>query len=364
MGKSKLRGNGQGSVYKRGDKWVGEVRQARPYFRKRKGSFKTKTAALEWVNSFDIEAAIKAQNRKLTEIEQRTAERQLTTFKQLYDEFIVTHQRSKSTINCYNAAVKYYADIYDVPFREVQIEDLQECINDCPHGKRTKENMRAVATLMYKYAIPRRGLTYDSINLASYLKSYDTSPSQAKAALPTNALPQIEAAIGVVPYAEHIFCLCYLGFRLSAFLALRVEDYNTKEKCLTGGIKTEAGRNRIVTISPKIQRYIDASVSGRKSGALFTDTEGNPLRYTYFKDYCFYPALDAIGIDNPVVTVNGYKMHKYTPHSCRHTFATLLKSAVGADKDKLELMGHTSSDMLRYYQEVNYSDLRAITNQL
>ena len=57
-----------------------------------------------------------------------------------------------------------------------------------------------------------------------------------------------------------------------------------------------------------------------------------------------FPALEAIGIDNPIVEIGGgKKRHKYTPHSCRHTFATLLKRVAGADKDKQELIGHASA---------------------
>ena len=61
---------------------------------------------------------------------------------------------------------------------------------------------------------------------------------------------------------------------------------------------------------------------------------------------------------------NGVVRHRYTPHSCRHTFATLLKRVEAPDKDKLELMGHTSTAMLRHYQDVNLADLRRITDAL
>ena len=56
--------------------------------------------------------------------------------------------------------------------------------------------------------------------------------------------------------------------------------------------------------------------------------------------------------------------HTYTPHSCRHTFATLMKRVPGADKDKLELMGHTSTTMLAHYQDVAIDDLKRITDAL
>ena len=74
--------------------------------------------------------------------------------------------------------------------------------------------------------------------------------------------------------------------------------------------------------------------------------------------------LDACGIENPVEERDGVKRRKYTPHSCRHTFATMMKRVQGADKDKLELMGHTSTEMLRHYQDASYDDLRKITDAI
>lgn len=74
----------------------------------------------------------------------------------------------------------------------------------------------------------------------------------------------------------------------------------------------------------------------------------------------FYKVLDRCGIENPVRN----RSHLYTPHSCRHTFATLLKHVPGADKDKMRLIGHASAEMLRYYQDVDLADLRRITDQM
>ena len=78
----------------------------------------------------------------------------------------------------------------------------------------------------------------------------------------------------------------------------------------------------------------------------------------------FYDVLDACGIENPVEGPEGAKRHRYTPHSCRHTFATLMKRVEAPDKDKLSLIGHTSNEMLRHYQDVSFEDLRRVTNAL
>ena len=146
-------------------------------------------------------------------------------------------------------------------------------------------------------------------------------------------------------------------------MALNVEDYNPTERAFVGGAKTEAGKNRTVTVSPKIQPIIDRIIAGRTSGPVFSAPDGGRMSGELYRDL-FYKTLDAAGVENPIREVDGRQLRTYTPHSCRHTFATLMKRVDGADKDKLSLIGHTSDTMLRHYQDVNFDDLRKITDAL
>ena len=184
-----------------------------------------------------------------------------------------------------------------------------------------------------------------------------------KESLPDDAVRKIEKNVGKVPGADYVLCQCYLGFRPSEFLALDVQNYNRKERAFVGGAKTDAGRDRVVTISPKIQGIIDRLTKDKIAGPVFCGDGGKQMS---IKDYrsTFYNVLEACGIDNPTEERDGVSYHKYTPHSCRHTFATMMKRVQGADKDKLELIGHTSSEMLRHYQDVSYEDLRKVTDAL
>lgn len=346
------RGNGTGTVYKRGDKWVAEVtkgfksdpkipdKQVRVIAKK--AGFRTKKEALEYLT------VLKGQQKREKRI----------TWGKLYSLWLPTHRAGKSTMDCYKAASKYFADVDFWPLGDIEIDDLQECIDNCPKGKRTRENMKALCGLMYKYAVPRG---YAEMNLAQYLIVGGESGA-SRSGFSADQLDRIRQAVGIIPYADYIYCMCYLGFRPSEFLALDVKDYDRKQKTLTGGAKTDAGKNRIVTISPKIQPIIDrlASTSNRISGSLFCDKSGGFWRYDSFRDTVFYPALDMIGIENPME--NG--KHKYSPHSCRHTFATLMKNVQAAEKDKMRLIGHASPEMLRYYQDVNLEDLQKITDAI
>lgn len=345
----KARGNGQGSVYQLPNRtWIcvrtvgyraadGKLlRQKRS-----KSGFKTKKEAIAYLP-------------KLAD----TPRPRAVTFAQLYDMWLPTHRAGKSTLDCYRAAYKWYQPVQRIPLAEITVDDLQDCLDDCERGKRTRENMKALAGLMYKYGIPRR-LT--DMNLAEYLVV--SGESGGKSGLPLEALEKIQQRVGKSRAADYVYCQCYLGFRPSEFLALDVRDYDRQERAFRGGGKTEAGTDRIVTVSPKIQPIIDRLTADKIGGPVFCAEDGGALRIEKYREM-FYQLLADCGIDNPEYKVGDVTRKTYTPHSCRHTFATLMKRVGGADKDKLELIGHTSTEMLRHYQDVCYSDLRAITDAI
>lgn len=347
----KTRGNGTGSVYKRGNTWTAVItigyvldengKIHRQY--KSKGGFRTKREAVDYLPT------LKAAPRDKPKV---------ATFAQIYAAWFPTHRAGKSTMGCYKAAYKYFAPVYRLNIADIDIDDLQDCMDECDKGRRTKENMKALCGLLYKFAIPRH---YVTLNMGQYL--IVSGDSGVKNALPDDALPKLEKHADGVFGASYVLCQCYLGFRPAEFVSLDVADYNRAERAFVGGAKTEAGTNRTVTVSPKIQPYIDKLIGGRTSGAVFADEDGKPLTTARYRDL-FYAVLEKCRIDNPIVERDGKKFYTYTPHSCRHTFATLMKRVEGADRDKLALIGHTSTEMLRHYQDVNYNDLRQITDAL
>jgi integrase len=353
----KSRGNGQGTVYQLPDKtWIarittgyaiGEDGNAKRQTRSKQG-FKTKKDALDYLPV--LRAAADAPKPKNPAA---------LTLEQLYNVWAPTHKAGKSTMDGYKYAFRYFSSLWETPIAEITIDDLQECMDECQKGKRTRENMKALGGLLYKYAVPRG---YAALNLAQYLV-VNGGEKGKKEALPEDAVAKLEQAVGKVPGADYILAQCYLGFRPSEFLALTIQDYDPVNRAFTGGAKTDAGKNRTVTVSPKIQPIIDGIIAKRSSGPMFADASGGPLNLKRYSSL-MYSALEAVGVENPIVTVAGVERHRYTPHSCRHTFATMMKRVAGADKDKLELMGHTSAEMLRHYQDVDYDDLRKITDLL
>ena len=352
----RTRGNGMGSVYKLSNGKYKAVVILGYYFDENSNKRKrTRSKVFDKKKDAVQHLAI----LKTAPVEKKAK----VTLKELYDKWIPTHRAGESTMGNYKAAFNYFKPLWGTPIADIDVDDLQECLDECPRGKRTQQNMKALAGLLYKYGIPRH-IIPDNLNLAPYLIVGGESTSH-RVSFTNEQIALIGNAIGSVPYADYIYCLIYLGFRPSEFLDLTFDNYNADLKCFRGGSKTDAGTNRLVTISPKIQPHIDRIIGNRSAGHIFCAPDGSAFDLRIFTENHFYPALEAVGIDNPMVdTGGGTQRHKYTPHTCRHTFSTLMKNVDAPSKDKLELIGHTSEEMLRYYQDVNIADLKKITDRL
>ena len=141
------------------------------------------------------------------------------------------------------------------------------------------------------------------------------------------------------PTSEMLLIMCYTGFRITAYKTVEVKtdpggDY------LQGGIKTEAGRGRVVPIHPAIRPLIQKRI-GRQGCLLDVTADG-------FRDR-MQARLKVLGIV------------PHTPHDCRHTFSALLERYGVSDADRKRLLGHSlGADITNgIYGHRTLEDLRA-----
>lgn len=340
------RGNGTGSIFKAGDKYKAE---AVLYYYVKDGKLKKKTVSKTFTNKKDavnyLSSIKKEPEPALKEI----------TLKGLYDKWLPTHNASRSTINCYKAGFAFFEPLWYCSMQELSVDELQECIDDCPKGKRTRQNMKTVLGLIYKFGIPRNYVP-KNLNLATFLKAGEGKAAPRKSFTPEQ-IKAIKDRIGKSEYADYVYCLIYLGFRPSELLNLKRDNYIPEGKYFVGGAKTEAGIDRIVPVSPKIEKYIN--LLAEDSCEYFFHNNGKRFSLKKFTQ-AFYKVLEDAGIDNPIID----ERHMYTPHTCRHTFSTLLKKIKAPVKDKLALIGHSSEEMLLYYQDSYLEDLRKAISEI
>lgn len=349
--KASKRANGTGSVRKRGKTWTAIGPSKTVYkngrfitYRPTQGGFATRTEAL--LAAPNVGLIVKDRTKKMT-------------FSEIYAKWLDRHKDrvSKGTLGCYTAAYKHYADLYPAPFVALVTEDWQGCVDDCTAGKRTRENMKALGTQLYKYAA-EQNLTDKNFAQYIYIGKLD---QVSRHAFERDELEIIAAgARRGVPYADYVLCACFLGFRPLGLFGIRKEDYDPELNALVGGVKTEAGRRRVVPVSPVIQPYIDRLLHS-DSEYLFPNRHGEQMTPDNFRKDYFYDCLDALGIQKKP---DPGEMPKYTPYSCRHTFFTMMGRVPGQDKIKAELGGHTSYEMSKHYQHPDIEDKKAIINAL
>ena len=340
---SRRRGNGQGTVFKdKNGTWVAEVtigwddedgklvRRSR-----RKRGFATKNEAL---------AHIPAMRQDLPQQDMNVK------FKDLYKKWMERHEEKvvRSTINCYKSAYKYFSPLYYVEIAKIRTEHMQKCIDECPHGKRTKENMKALGTSLWRYAME---LDIVDKNYAEFLYIKKEEKTE-KITFTEDQLDTMWASLDSIPNLKYVLLLCYTGLRLSEMLGALTENYHPEDGYFITGSKTDAGKNRIITISPKIKPFF---AEFGKSKHLFTE-----LSAKKFRNELYYPALDALGYD----PLNEEGKHINTPHICRHTFATLMKEVDAPATDKQKLIGHSKFEMTAHYTHTDLGSLKRITDNL
>ena len=230
----KSRGNGTGTAFKRGSTWTAQVivdwrviaedKHLVPV-KKTKGGFKSRDAALQYcpiLKNSDPKESTK-------------------TLQEIYDawEPWYSPRVAPSTMAGYRSAYHYYGSLYNRRIVDITAGDLQSCMDACPKGKRTHQNMKVVAGLLWKYAKDKHLVSQvESENLYT-----GKGKSKKREALTDIEVEKIRQAIGSERYAEYIYVLCYLGYRPGELLELR-KDQVVEHKgrlFLVEGKKTEAG---------------------------------------------------------------------------------------------------------------------------
>lgn len=144
-------------------------------------------------------------------------------------------------------------------------------------------------------------------------------------------------------YVKIILFQCYMGWRPSEMILLKKENINLDDMTITFGMKTKAGRNRIVPVHPRVQTFLRYFIErSGDSEWLFPSRykKEHSLGYSGYNKY-FKVAIEKYGLDTD-----------HTPHDCRKQFVTMAKEA-GVDEYALKrLVGHAIEDLT----EETYTD--------
>lgn len=252
------------------------------------------------------------------------------TLAELYNDWSENKYKniSTDTVNNYKAAWKYIDKIGSARVADIKTSHWQSVVNNVVEqglGKSSLQKIRSLAVMLSDHAMKDDIISKNYASLVDMPK-FEKIERDRFSDLEVKEIEK-QAAKGTL-WADVILILIYTGFRISELLALTRFNIDLKDQIITGGMKTEAGKGREIPINPKILKHVKAWHD--KSGdRLICKENGSRWTSDSFRRKCYWPAIEAIGI------------RKLVPHSCRHTFATMLAEA-GVDPLYIkELLGHT-----------------------
>lgn len=273
-------------------------------------------------------------------------DRNKVTLVELYKRWakIKLPKLGKSSQGSLKSAFKHCQKYYGMKYRNIRAYQMQDCIDNCGKGYSTQGAIKTLWGHLDNFAFE-----CDIINkMYSQLISSPPIPETTREPFSDeqiNRLWEIEDE----PWVNTVLIYIYTGFRLNELLGMKTEQVNTTDWYFQGGIKSAAGKGRIVPVHERIKPLVQELVD---QGNLYLfNYQGKKFSQAKYYE-CWKEVMEKIGADK-------------TPHEARHTFETNLDNAKGNRKCIDLLMGHKSKDVgNRVYNHKTIDQLRDTVNLL
>ena len=275
------------------------------------------------------------------------------TVKELYEEWSTIHfgKISHSTENAYKSAWKYCEPLYSVKVADIRPRHIKKCMEDSTitvNGKtrkataNMKTNIKSIFNLMFDYAVE-----FEIID-KNYSRNFSTpetstrrnNTQQKHMSFNSQEIKTMWEKKDEIDYLDVILIQCYSGWRPQELGLIQLKNVDIVNWTFSGGMKTEAGINRIVPIHPKIRnlvlkRYEEAK--SLNSEYLFNCQDVFKGR-SFFMDYeryrsRFEDAMLALGFEN------------HRPHDGRKHFVTQAKKYELNEYAIKYIVGHVIDDV-------------------
>lgn len=347
--------NGYGSVHKLSDKkrrkpWRARIttgyvydeekdRQIRQY--KTLGYYETKQQALQALASYN-ENPYDLDTDKIT-------------FAECYEKWTEDYFQkiAPSAIRTIEASYKYCSILYDMRMKDIRTYHLKGCMDDgyiVPEtgkdkGKKrfasanTKSRMKSMFNLLFDYAVEHE------IAVANYARNFsiDDDIVKEKENNKKEKVPFTNDEIRILwdnidfGFTDMILIEIYSGWRPQELAILKIADVDLENNIITGGLKTDAGKNRRVPIHPLVKDLIEKRYNEAiklNSEYLFNDINsqtGTNMTYDKYRKR-FLKVMQKHNIN-------------HSPHECRHTFITIAKSNKMDEYVLKLIVGHEIEDI-------------------
>ena len=260
------------------------------------------------------------------------------TFSEVYERWSAEHFEEivPSAVRTWKSAYNYCKPLYNMRFKDIRVEHLEGTIKNAKieskfgNGENTKARMKSLFNLMYKWALKHEIADKDYAQLCNSVKK----PERTIERIPfTNEEIDLLWENINFPFVDMILINIYSGWRPQELAILKTADVDLEKEIIKGGLKTDAGKNRIVPIHSLIIDLIKNRYNPENE-FLFNDENGQQGTSMTYDKYR--------GRFNKIMKKLNMK-HK--PHDARHTFITKGKKYNMNEYVLKLIVGHAISDV-------------------
>ena len=267
---------------------------------------------------------------------------------------------AKSTLNGYNMAWHYCSSAYDVKVREVRARHIHFCLERGTYEKdgivraaspMVKAKIKQVWNMLLDYAVQYELTDRNIARMLSLPKTVQRElaidEDSKHLCFSEDEINKLWANLGKVPYIDLILFQCYSGWRPTELGLIKLENVDLEKWLIRGGIKTKAGRERIVPvhtcIRPIVKNMYETAVKiGSNKLVNATDSVTPSMSYDKYDDR-FHAVMTELNL-NPA----------HRPHDPRKQFITMAKAAGMNEYAIKRIAGHAIKDITeKIYTERN-----------
>jgi site-specific recombinase XerD len=222
------------------------------------------------------------------------------------------------------------------------------------HQESTVAKKLSALSSFYRYGLSERKPVVED-NPVAPIERPDVSRESRTAGLDADEVARFLTAAETLDQRDRAvaFVLYATGTRISELCGARASRLRTLRGHLQMEVQRKGGKTSWVTMRPEAARALHAYLDGRQEGPMFYGAGGGPI-----SRHEVATILDDL---TERAKIEGKRI---TPHSMRHTYATMALDAGVDIRDVQEAMGHSSIETTMRYNRARSTVERSPTHAL
>lgn len=253
------------------------------------------------------------------------------TVEELYERWFEEYKKTlskDSSERTIKSAWAHSESLYKLRVKELRARHIKDCM-DSVESPNIKSRIKSIFNLMLDYA-----LEYELVD-KNYARTFKLTADKETTKKDHIAFTQEEIQKlwnnRNIKYVEDVLIQTYTGLRPQELCIIRNENIDLDKNIIVGGIKTDAGTDRIIPIHECIRDIVMKKYN--KDNEYLIVYDGKPTTYNMYRNH-FKKVIEVLGL-NP----------EHRPHDPRKTFVTIAKRD-GVDEYAVKrIIGHKISDL-------------------